>query len=236
MLQYADDVRATTTRTIPTQTARTIPAQTARPTPVAVHALDPLSRAGVVSYLRQCPEISLVEEDHHQAGTGVALLVADTFDEAAMAGLSRLVKAERTRVVLILDRIQEPELLNVVSLGVTTILWRREVTGERLRQAVRTAVRGHGDLPPDLLGKLIGCMGRRRTGDGPDNNPADYGMLPREVDVLRLVADGMDTGEIAVKLLYSERTIKNIIHTVTTRFQLRNRAHAVAYALREGYI
>ncbi|MFD7732795.1 LuxR C-terminal-related transcriptional regulator [Kitasatospora phosalacinea] len=228
MLQYADDVR-TTTRSVPTQTTRPIPI------PVAVHALDPLSRAGVVSYLRQCPEISLVD-GQQQTGTGVALLVADTFDEAALTTLSRLVRTERTRVVLILDRIQEPDLLDVVSLGVTTILWRREVTGERLRQAVRTADRGHGDLPPDLLGKLIGCMGRQRTGDGPDHHPADHGMLPREVDVLRLVADGMDTGEIAGKLLYSERTIKNIIHTVTTRFQLRNRAHAVAYALREGYI
>ncbi|MFC8719602.1 LuxR C-terminal-related transcriptional regulator [Kitasatospora sp. NPDC057198] len=225
MLQYADDVRTTT---------RPIPTQTTRPIPVAVHAADPLSRAGVLSYLRQCPEIALVDE-HQQTG-GVALLVADTFDEAALAGLTRLVRTERTRVVLVLDRIQEPELLDVVSLGVTAILWRREVTGERLRQAVRTAVRGHGDLPPDLLGKLIGCMGRRRTADGPDGSPAEHGMQPREVDVLRLVADGMDTGEIAVKLLYSERTIKNIIHTVTTRFHLRNRAHAVAYALREGYI
>ncbi|MFE1320902.1 LuxR C-terminal-related transcriptional regulator [Kitasatospora phosalacinea] len=227
MLQYADDVR-TTTRSVPTQTTRPTPI------PVAVHALDPLSRAGVVSYLRQCPEIALVD-DRQPTGTGVALLVADTFDEAALTTLSRLVRTERTRVVLVLDRIQEPDLLDVVSLGVTTILWRREVTGERLRQAVRTADRGHGDLPPDLLGKLIGCMGRQRTGDGPDH-PADHGMLPREVDVLRLVADGMDTGEIAGKLLYSERTIKNIIHTVTTRFHLRNRAHAVAYALREGYI
>ncbi|KDN82351.1 helix-turn-helix transcriptional regulator [Kitasatospora cheerisanensis] len=228
MLQYADDVR-TTTRSIPQQATRTIP--------VAVHSLDPLSRAGVVSFLRQCPEVSLVDENH-QGGTGVALLVADAFDETALAGLSRLVRTERTRVVLVLDRIQEPELLNVVSLGVTTILWRREVTRDRLRQAVLTADRGHGDLPPDLLGKLIGCMGRQRAGDGPapDGGPADFGLLPREADVLRLVADGMDTGEIAVKLLYSERTIKNIIHTVTTRFQLRNRAHAVAYALREGYI
>ncbi|MFD7641865.1 response regulator transcription factor [Kitasatospora sp. NPDC059795] len=228
MLQYADDVR-TTTRPIPTQTTRTIP--------VAVHALDPLSRAGVVSFLRQCPEVSLVD-DNHQGRTGVTLLVADTFDETALASLSRLVRAERTRVVLVLDRIQEPELLNVVSLGVTAILWRREVTRERLRQAVLTADRGHGDLPPDLLGKLIGCMGRQRGGDGQphESGSTDFGMLPREVDVLRLVADGMDTGEIAGKLLYSERTIKNIIHTVTTRFHLRNRAHAVAYALREGYI
>ncbi|WP_435053311.1 helix-turn-helix transcriptional regulator [Kitasatospora phosalacinea] len=224
-----------TARPVPTQAARPVPTQTVRPIPVAVHAPDPLSRAGVLSYLRQCPEISLVD-DLRQAGTGVALLVADTFDAAALTTLSRLVKAERARVVLVLDRIQEPELLDVVSLGVTTILWRREVTGERLRQAVRTADRGHGDLPPDLLGKLIGCMGRRRTADGTGHDPAEHGMLPREVDVLRLVADGMDTGEIAGKLLYSERTIKNIIHTVTTRFHLRNRAHAVAYALREGYI
>ncbi|QKW23083.1 response regulator transcription factor [Kitasatospora sp. NA04385] len=244
MLQYADDVRTTTrpirpqtTRTVPPQAARAVPTQTTRTVPVAVHALDPLSRAGVVSFLRQCPEVSLVDGDQ-QGGSGVALLVADDFDEAALGSLSRLVRAGRTRVVLVLDRIQEPELLGVVSLGVTTILWRREVTRERLRQAVLTADRGHGDLPPDLLGKLIGCMGRQRGGEGQaqENGPADFGMLPREVDVLRLVADGMDTGEIAVKLLYSERTIKNIIHTVTTRFHLRNRAHAVAYALREGYI
>ena len=62
------------------------------------------------------------------------------------------------------------------------------------------------------------------------------GLAPREIDVLRLVAEGMDTGEIASKLSYSERTVKNVVHGLTTRLQLRNRAHAVAYAFREGYI
>jgi DNA-binding CsgD family transcriptional regulator len=54
--------------------------------------------------------------------------------------------------------------------------------------------------------------------------------------VLRLVADGLDTSEIAERLSYSERTIKNIIHDVTTRFHLRNRSHAVAFAVRQGLI
>jgi DNA-binding NarL/FixJ family response regulator len=54
--------------------------------------------------------------------------------------------------------------------------------------------------------------------------------------VLGLVADGLDTREIATKLSYSERTVKNVLHDVTNRFQLRNRAHAVAYALREGLL
>jgi DNA-binding CsgD family transcriptional regulator len=62
------------------------------------------------------------------------------------------------------------------------------------------------------------------------------GLSAREADVLRLAADGLDTGEIAVKLSYSKRTVVNIMHDVTSRFQLSNRTHAVAYAIREGLI
>jgi len=54
--------------------------------------------------------------------------------------------------------------------------------------------------------------------------------------VLRLVSDGHDTSEIATTLCYSERTVKNVLHDVTTRLNLRNRSHAVAYAMREGLI
>lgn len=52
--------------------------------------------------------------------------------------------------------------------------------------------------------------------------------------MLRLLAEGLDTAEIAAKLNYSERTIKNIISAVTRRLNLRNRTHAVAYAIRAG--
>jgi DNA-binding NarL/FixJ family response regulator len=49
-----------------------------------------------------------------------------------------------------------------------------------------------------------------------------------------LLAEGMDTVEIAQRLNYSERTVKNIIHGLLSRMKLRNRSHAVAYALRNG--
>jgi DNA-binding NarL/FixJ family response regulator len=62
------------------------------------------------------------------------------------------------------------------------------------------------------------------------------GLSAREADILRLVADGLDTNEIATSLSYSERTVKNVLHDVTSRLQLRNRSHAVAYALRQGMI
>ncbi|MEU1607930.1 helix-turn-helix transcriptional regulator [Micromonospora matsumotoense] len=62
------------------------------------------------------------------------------------------------------------------------------------------------------------------------------GLSVRESEILRLVADGMDTREVATRLSYSERTVKKVLHDITSRFQLRNRTHAVAYAVREGLI
>ena len=58
----------------------------------------------------------------------------------------------------------------------------------------------------------------------------------RERDVLALLADGHDTQEIADRLFYSERTIKGVIHEITTRLNLRNRSHAVAYAIKVGAV
>jgi DNA-binding CsgD family transcriptional regulator len=62
------------------------------------------------------------------------------------------------------------------------------------------------------------------------------GLTPRELEVLRLVSDGLDTQQIADRLCYSERTVKGVIHDVTTRLNLRNRSHAVAFAMRRGWI
>jgi DNA-binding CsgD family transcriptional regulator len=61
-------------------------------------------------------------------------------------------------------------------------------------------------------------------------------LRPRERDVLVLVADGLSTREVARRLCYSERTIKNILQDLTTRVGLRNRTQAVAWALRNGWI
>ncbi|MEU0226375.1 response regulator transcription factor [Streptomyces sp. NPDC006284] len=206
---------------------------TDRRVPVAVSAPDPISREGAVSQLRRHPEIDLREE----SGPGtVALLIADTLDEATLTRLRRLVRSEGARAVLVVGTIRESELLDVVECGVGAIVWRHEATAHRLVQAVLAAARGDGDLPADLLGRLISQVGTLHRGAAGRPGAPSLGLAPREVDVLRLVAEGFDTGEIAGKLSYSERTVKNVMHGLTTRLHLRNRAHAVAFALREGYI
>lgn len=206
---------------------------TDRRVPVAVTAPDPISREGAISQLRRHPEIDLREE----TGPGtVALLIEDTLDDAALTRLRRIVRSEGARAVLVTGTIRESELLDVVECGVGAIVWRHEATAHRLVQAVLAASRGDGDLPADLLGRLISQVGTLHRGAAGRPGGPSLGLAPREVDVLRLVAEGLDTGEIAGKLSYSERTVKNVMHGLTTRLHLRNRAHAVAYALREGYI
>ena len=61
-------------------------------------------------------------------------------------------------------------------------------------------------------------------------------LAERERCVLQLFADGLTTREVARQMCYSERTIKNVLQDLTIRLNVRNRTHAVAYAVRHGWI
>lgn len=67
-------------------------------------------------------------------------------------------------------------------------------------------------------------------------DPSVIRLSRRERDVLELLAEGYSTRDIAQRLCYSERTIKNVVQNLTTRLHARNRTHVVAYALRHGWI
>ena len=58
----------------------------------------------------------------------------------------------------------------------------------------------------------------------------------REVDILRFIADGHSNAHIAQVLACSQHTVKNVLHGMMARLQLRNRAHAAAYAVRTGVV
>lgn len=74
------------------------------------------------------------------------------------------------------------------------------------------------------------------TGSVDPGSPTAAGWSAREIEVLRLLADGLSTREVARTLAYSERTIKNVVYDLTTRNGLRNRTHAVAVAVRAGVV
>ncbi|WP_279579552.1 helix-turn-helix transcriptional regulator [Fodinicola feengrottensis] len=133
-------------------------------------------------------------------------------------------------------QIDESELVAVVEIGVAGLVRRTDATADHLVKVLKSAAAGDGAVPPDLLGRLLNQVGQlQRQVLGP-RGLTFSGLAEREVLVLRLVADGLDTEEIAQKLSYSQRTVKNVLHDVTSRLHLRNRSHAVAYALKHGLI
>lgn len=202
---------------------------------VYVYAHDPISQAGLASQLRSRPELHVVDDQIDRAQ--VAVVVVDEVDEET----TRVVRAIQRndgipRVVLVVTRLDDGGMLAGVEAGACALLRRSEALPDRLLAAVRSAATGDGSVPADLLGRLLEHVGQLQRQVLSPRGLTLSGLTEREIEVLRLVADGYDTAEIANSLAYSERTIKNVIHDVTARLNLRNRSHAVAYAVRQGLI
>jgi DNA-binding NarL/FixJ family response regulator len=185
--------------------------------------------------LRKCPEIRLLD-DPAEDRLSVLVVCADVADDGALAAMRRWGRRESVRTVLVVGGIREAQLLNAIECGAVAVVRRREVSGPSLIHAIGVAHRGAGELPADLLGDLLSQLGRARRSSVRHEAMAVPGFSDREIDVIRFVAEGLDTREIAGKLNYSERTVKNVLHGLMLRLQLRNRAHAVAYAARQGYL
>jgi DNA-binding NarL/FixJ family response regulator len=199
--------------------------------PVGVLAADPLLRSGLVSALRGQPGIRLVEGDLRQAG----VLVAVTDNVRTLPYLVGE-SARNARLVLVAEPPQPGELWAAIESGLVVLVPRKEATTERLRKAIVDAHQGRGHLPPEQLGQMLQGLARLHRDVLVPHDLTPTGLSSRETTVLRLLAEGQDTAEIAAEMAYSERTVKNILHKLTTRLGLRNRTHAVSYALRHGLI
>jgi DNA-binding NarL/FixJ family response regulator len=200
---------------------------------VRIDARDPISEAGVRMQLRSRPEIRVARTGEAAA---VVVAVTDSVDEDATRWLRGLHRANGLPVVLVSGRVDGRALSALVEAGVRGVLRRYEATADRLVVAVRAAAAGNGDLPPELLRQLLDHLaGLNRQVLSP-RGYSFTGLTERERTVLQLLADGWSTREVAVRLSYSERTIKTVIQDLTLRLQLRNRTQAVAYALRNGWI
>jgi DNA-binding NarL/FixJ family response regulator len=202
---------------------------------VSVLANDPVSAMGIGGELRLRPDV-LVVDPSDCAQADVVVVVTDEVDNSAVCAIRAARRDACSRVVLVVTRLDDAGLLAAVEAGACGLLRRSEAVADRVAEAVITAAKGDGAVPPDLLGRLLNQVSRlQRHVLGPRGLSLN-GFTDREVDVLRLLSEGWDTAEIASKLSYSERTVKNVIHDITARHQLRNRSHAVAYALRAGVI
>lgn len=203
-----------------------------------------MSAAGAKAQLLGQPAIELVgPADLDRAR--VALVVADAADEAATKVIKAIQRDGVPRVVLVAARFDEAGVVAAVAAGVTSFLRRNEATSSRLTEVIRQVDESGCQLPEGLLKKAAAAFfdcGPAAVRPVPENDRHSNGstmtlrLSKREVEVLRLVADGFDTADIAEQLSYSESTIKGVLAKIMTRLEARNRCHAVAIVVRGGLI
>jgi NarL family two-component system response regulator LiaR len=105
----------------------------------------------------------------------------------------------------------------------------KNASPEALLQAIRDVDRGEPTMSPDIAGKLMREL--QRT---PDLPPTEEPLTEREVEVLRLVAQGMTNQEIADALVIGVGTVRTHVSNILAKLHLANRTEAALYALREG--
>jgi DNA-binding NarL/FixJ family response regulator len=204
-------------------------------TTVFVYADDPVSQAGLEQLLRARPEIHVVESGQIDEAQ-VAVIGTEEVTDDTVRTIVGVQRNGCPRVIIVATLLDEQGVLAASEAGTLGMLRRRDATPERLVQVVQQVAAGEASVPTDLVGQLLGAVRRMRRGAVLASFAAPASLSTREQEVIRLLADGRDTAEIASTLCYSERTVKGVIHEVTSRLQLRNRSHVVAFALRNDMI
>jgi len=200
---------------------------------VHVNAGDTAARTKVLSLLRPCG-FPLAAAPDGSADT-VVIAAATTVDEALEAWSTEGLSGEHS--LLVADMFSVAGALRAVRVGVRTMLRAADATSAQLGAAVRAAHRGDSRMPHEILVRLLAGPPPAPPAT-PRWRPVDLArsLTARQRAVLALMADGLGNAAIAQVLCCSEHTVKNVIYDLTARLQVRNRAHAVAYAVRRGLV
>lgn len=142
--------------------------------------------------------------------------------------------AERPRVLVLTTFDLDEHVYDALNAGASGFLL-KDVTAERLFDAVRVVAAGEALLAPAVTRRLIGEFARLRPQPSPGPRTA-AGLTPREVDVLRLIAEGLSNPEIAGRLVIGEETVKTHVSRVLAKLGLRDRTQAVVMAYESGLV
>ncbi len=204
---------------------------------VRIYADDSILEAGVTSHLRARPEVTLLARSSECADEpSVNLVVAETLSESTVKTLQRIRGITTAASMLLIGRIELNDLPQAAACGVRALLYRHLATPERIVSTIVAAANGEGVMPGHLLSHLLTQVGHLHHQVLSPNRITLSGLTVREAQILKLAAEGYDTVGIARRLGFSERTVKSLLHGVVVRYGLRNRTHAVAYAIREGMV
>jgi DNA-binding NarL/FixJ family response regulator len=222
--------------------AEHVPGKVPGSEPIRVVVVDDqeLFRRGLTMLLGVEPDIEVVGEagDGISAATLVANVVPDivlldvrmpkrTGLEACME-IKQLVPAARIIMLTVSD--EEADLYEAVKNGASGYLL-KDSSIDEVAQAVRVVAEGQSLISPSMAVKLLDEFKEMSRTDR-EQVPTPR-LTDRELEVLRLVATGLNNREVAKQLFISENTVKNHVRNILEKLQLHSRMEAVMYAVRE---
>jgi two-component system NarL family response regulator len=199
-----------------------------------------LFRRGLTMLLSVEPDIQIVGEAGDGA-TAAALAAASSPDIVLMdvrmpklSGIEAITAvrdaAPDARIVMLTVSDEEADLYEAIKGGASGYLLKDASTDE-VAQAVRVVADGQSLISPSMAMKLLDEFKQMSRTDR--SQPATPRLTDRELEVLRLVAQGLNNREIAKQLFISENTVKNHVRNILEKLQLHSRMEAVMYAVRE---
>ncbi|WP_327632764.1 response regulator transcription factor [Kribbella sp. NBC_00482] len=193
-------------------------------------------RDGLVTLLKLLPGIDVIAAASD--GREAVELVAEHDPDVLLVDLrmptmdgveaTRRVRADhpRTEVVVLTTYSDDESVLSALRAGARGFLT-KDADAESIGRALQAAAAGQSIVDADVQRRLIEGTTQR-------TEATVSGLTPREVEVLRLIAEGLSNTEIARHLVVSEATVKTHINHLFAKANLRDRAQAVAYAYRLG--
>jgi DNA-binding NarL/FixJ family response regulator len=142
--------------------------------------------------------------------------------------------APLTRVVVLTISDQDEDVMNAILAGACGYLM-KDSSIQDLMQGIRAAAVGESLISPHIAAKVLQRM--RATGTNEQDAATIRAELSdREIEVLKLIANGKDNAQIAGELHISPKTVKNHISNILMKLQIDNRIQAAVYAVRSGIV
>lgn len=217
-----------------------IPLETKQQSPVtvAVASYHPPMVAELLPALTATSDLRFLPAVHSNTADVLLVLTTDVTD-AVLDGIQRTASIADNPsrcTVLISDPLRERHLSRALAAGVVSMLPRRQANARAVHRAILASHEGRPLLPDSVVRWLVDDFRalREKMLDPLSTQPG--GFTEREIEVLRLLAEGESNAEIAERMNYSQRTIKKIVQDLLVRLNLKNRSHAVSYAMRIGAI
>jgi NarL family two-component system response regulator LiaR len=173
-----------------------------------------------------------------------ALLLVDTMVpdivlmDLAMPGLNgvettRLLKQRSpcSQVIVLTSYHEDEHIFPAIRAGALSYLLKEAALSE-LTEAIRKAARGEAVLHP----RVAACVLQELRGTNQDVSRLYEALSEREREVLNCIAQGLSNGEIATRLVISERTVKSHVNNILSKLQVSDRTQAAIYAWREGIV